>query len=87
MRISVLICGLFFTSAAMAWDGYDWDSGSYVEIESGNLVREGETIEIYDYEDGRYKDVDVESITSSGFGTEVEVYDWDSGAYRTLDMD
>ena len=32
MRISVLICGLFFTSAAMAWDGYDWDSGSYVGL-------------------------------------------------------
>ena len=87
MRFSILIYSLFFTSAAMAWDGYDWDSGSFVEIESGNLVREGETIEIYDYNNGEYKDVEVESIDSSGFGTEVEVYDWDSGEYRTLDMD
>ena len=31
---------------ALAWDGYDYESGSYVEIESGNLVRPGEDIEI-----------------------------------------
>ena len=72
---------------AQAWDGYDYESGSYVEIESGNLVRPGEDIEIYDYGTGEYKNVEVESISGSGSGTEVEVYDYDTGEYRTLEME
>ena len=70
-----------------AWDGYDYESGSYVEIEKGNLVRPGQDIEIYDYSTGEYKNVEVQSITGSGSGAEVEVYDYDTGELRTLDMD
>lgn len=72
---------------AMAWDGYDYQSGSSVEIDQGNLVRPGETIEIYDYGTSQYRDVQVESIDRNGSSVEVEVYDYDSGEYRTLDMD
>lgn len=71
----------------MAWDGYDYDKGSYVEIEKGNLVRPGQDIEIYDYGSGEYRDVEVESITGSGSGAEVEVYDYGTGEYRTLEME
>lgn len=71
----------------MAWDGYDYDRGSYVEIEKGNLVRPGQDIEIYDYGSGEYRDVEVESITGSGSGAEVEVYDYSTGEYRTLEME
>ena len=69
-----------------AWEGYDWESGTYVEIEGGNLVRSGEDIEIYEYGKG-YSTVTVESISGSGSGAEVEVYDSSTGEYRTLDMD
>lgn len=68
---------------AIAWDGFDYEKGSYIEIEKGNLVREGETIEIYDYSDGTYKEVEVESVNSD----EVEVYDSESGEYRTFEME
>ncbi len=70
-----------------AWDGYDWNAGSFVDIEKGSLVREGEEIEIYDWGAGEYRDVEVQSIDSYGSSVEVEVYDSDSGEYRTLDMD
>lgn len=85
----MIYIGLFLLSPslAFAWDGYDYDSGSDVEIESGNLVRAGEDIEIYDYETGEYRDVTVESINGSGSGAELEVYDHQSGEYRTFDMD
>jgi hypothetical protein len=77
-----------FVSACLAWDGYDWDSGSYVEIGKGNLVRSGRDIEIYDYGDGRYKDVEVQSIRKTYSGkVEVEVYDPQSHKTRTLEMD
>lgn len=72
---------------AWAWDGYDHERGAPVEIERGNLVRPGQDIEIYDYSDGTYKDVEVQSIHGTGSGAEVEVYDHSTGEYRTLDMD
>jgi len=70
-----------------AWDGYDYETGSYVEIDKGNLVRSGEEIEVYDYDTSEYKNYEVESITGNGSGAELEVYDYDTGEYRTLDMD
>jgi hypothetical protein len=81
---------LFFLTASFpvfAWNGYDYDKGSYVEIDKNNLVRTGKDIEIYDYDAGEYKDVEVQSIHDSGSSTEVEVYDPSSNEYRTLDMD
>jgi len=73
----------FFSANILAWDGYDYNTGSYIEIGSGNLVRSGNEIEIYDYGDGSYKDVEVQSMS----GNELEVYDYDTGEYRYLDMD
>jgi len=84
--VFVLIC-FFIPQRSIAWDGYDYDSGNYVEIEKGNLVRPGEEIEYYDYGSGEYKKADVESIRSTGSSVEVEVYDQESGEYRTFDMD
>ncbi len=82
----LLILSLFFIPNAYAWDGYD-DNGHSIEIEQGNLVREGEDIEVYNYDDGEYKDVTVESITSYGSSVEIEAYDYDSGEYVTYEMD
>lgn len=74
-------------SSALAWDGYDSETGSSVEIGKGNLVRPGQDIEVYDSDSGEYRDVTVESVRD-GFGSvEVEVYDNDSGEYKTYDMD
>ena len=83
-KILIIICLSIFS---YSWDGYDYQSGSYVEIEKGNLVRSGRDIEIYDYKDGTYKDVEVQSIQRVGNSIEVEVYDYNKGEYRTLDMD
>lgn len=72
---------------AQAWSGFDYDKGSYVEIEKGNLVRSGRDIEIYDHGKGEYRDVNVESIRRLGSRVEVEVTDNETGETRTLDMD
>jgi hypothetical protein len=78
----------FFVSIpAFSWEGYDYENGEYVEIEKGNLVREGEEIEYYDYEDGEYKYGEVQDVQSLGNGAEVEVYDYESGEYRTFEME
>ena len=74
-------------SGLMAWDGYDYDTGASIEIGSGNLVRPGRDVEVYDYGTGEYIDVEVQSIRSYGSSTEVEVYDYSTGEYRTFEMD
>ena len=86
-RISLLISIMLISIKAIAWDGYDYDSGSDVEIEQGNLVRPGEEIEYYDYGSGEYRYGDVESINSYGSIVEVEVYDQETDEYRTFEME
>jgi hypothetical protein len=84
----LLVIGfLLFPIGAIAWDGYDYDRGNYIEIDKGNLVRSGNDIEIYDYDTGDYKDVEVESISRSGGSVEIEVYDYDRGEHRNFDME
>lgn len=86
--MKALAIGLLLLSPmAMAWDGYDSDSGSDIEIGGGNLVREGESIEYYDSETGDYHTGSVESVDSTYGGVEVEVYDDETGEYRTFEME
>ena len=63
---------------AVAWDGTNTTTGSSVEIERGQLVRSGRTIEVYDSSEG-YKDYDVDSIRRSGETVEIEETDSTTG--------
>lgn len=87
LLIPALTAAFLLPATSNAWNGYDSEAGSDIEIESGNLVRQGETIDFYDHESGDYKSADVEAITQFGSTVEVEVYDYDSGEYRTFEMD
>lgn len=88
MKKFFLAVAILFSHNAYAWDGYDYDKGGYVEIDSGNLVRGGEKIEFYDYDAGEYRYGTVENIDSSyGSSAKVEIYDHTSGEYRTFDME
>lgn len=78
---------ILLATPCIAWDGYDYDKGNFIEIEKGNLVRRGRTIEIYDYDDGQYKDVEVESIQRVSGAVEIEVFDPETGESRTFEMD
>jgi hypothetical protein len=83
----VFIFTLLFASPIFAWDGYDYERGTSVEIEKGNLVRPGQEIEFFDYDKGEYRYGDVESIQRHGSSVEVEVYDHDMGETRTFEME
>lgn len=81
---------LFFMAAisCFAWSGYDLETGECVEIEKGNLVRRGRDIEIYDCKDGKYKIVNVESISKGGESSvEIEVYDYEKNKIRIFEME
>jgi hypothetical protein len=71
---------------AAAWDGTNTNTGSGVEIDSGQLVRSGETIEVYDSSEGT-KTYDVDSISRSGGAVEIEATDTATGESTTLQMD
>lgn len=86
MKLTLFVALLITASNAIAWQGYDYDKGTYVEIEKGNLVRPGRDIEVYDYQRG-YVDVEVESIRRVGRTVEVEVRDRNTGETRTLEME
>ena len=76
-----------FYTTGHGWDGYDHESGSYVEIDKGQLVRRGREIEFNDYGKGEYRYGDIESIHRYGSTIEIEVYDHESGEHRTFEMD
>lgn len=86
MRQFILIVCLMLPTLAFSWDGYDYESGSDVEIGKGNLVRQGKDIEFYDYGSGEYKSGEVQSVKSRGNKVEVEVIDSVTGKSRTLEM-
>lgn len=79
----LIIIFTLIISPAFPWEGYDVDTGSYIEIEKGNHVQEGNIIEVYEYDTGEYKDYEVQCINSD----ELELYDIESGEYKTFEMD
>jgi hypothetical protein len=72
---------------ASAWEGEELDSGDSIEIESGNLVRPGQEIEVYNWDEGDYDYYDVERVDRYGSEVEVEVYDYQEGEYEILRME
>ncbi len=70
-------------AALLGWDGYDYNSGEYIEIEKGNLVRRYKDIEVYHYGDGTYHDEEVQGFE----GDELETYDYNTGEFHYYDMD
>ncbi len=87
LKASILPAMLFLlVPYALAWEGTEIETNTPIAIESGNLVRTGEDIEVYNEETGEYKYVEVESVTES-FGTvNVETYDYQTGEYKNLEM-
>jgi len=87
MKNIFLVIFLLYPMNIYGWTGYDYDENSYVEIEKGELVREGKEIEIYDYEDHEYKNIEIDSMRKYGNHVEIEGTDTDTGEERTFEME
>ncbi|WOH58505.1 DUF5334 family protein [Bradyrhizobium sp. BWC-3-1] len=85
LLLAVVTASISFTQA-LAWDGTNTTTGSSVEVERGQLVRSGRTIEVYDSEHG-YKEYDVDSIRRYGRTVEIEATDATTGESTTFEMD
>ena len=82
----IILILVIYSVPVKAWDGYDWDKGVYIEIEEGELVRDGETIDFYDYSSG-YRTLDIDSIEEHGNIVEIEGTDQETGETRIFEMD
>lgn len=64
------------TNNCLAWDGIDPKNNSSIEIEAGNLVREGSIIDFYDTADGNYHTGKVLIMNSAVHATELTIEDF-----------
>jgi len=85
--LSILMSSLFLIlpSASCSLEGFDYDTGDYIEIDDEDVLRPGNQIAIYDYADQTYHEVEIASLSLSKI-TEMEVYDYDADQYRTFEL-
>lgn len=71
-----LLCLALANNNSLAWDGIDPKKNSAIEIEAGNLVREGSIIDFYDSSDGNYHTGKVVMMNSVAHATEITIDDF-----------
>lgn len=64
---------------ALAWSGYDLENSQLIEIDSGNLVREGLIIEFFDNKSQNYYYGKVLQMEYSGHYTELKILQLEEG--------
>jgi hypothetical protein len=75
---------VFYIPNLFAWDGYNYDTGSYIEVESYDHRGQGEgEVEYYDYSSGEYKSGYLD-MYPGGSG---DLTDYESGEVYQVDMD
>lgn len=74
---------MFFGSLLIGWNGYDYHSGEYIEIDDGIKIRPGNDIDIFHYSDRLYHSEEVQSIEDRN----LETYDYDTGRNHEYYMD
>ncbi len=88
-KTSVIFFAAFFFAKncfAEVWSGYDFDDKTAVQIEEGNLVREGLIIQFYDFNLDEYHAAKILFIDSVIDGTRIQIKDLDAKKERTLIM-
>ena len=87
LLISTFLLLISTTSPSPCWDGVDIKRNSAIEIQSGNLVREGSFIDFFDSSDGNYHTAKVLTLNSISNGTEIVIEDMtENHKERTLIM-
>jgi hypothetical protein len=84
---SLLVLLTLMSQNAFAWSGFDNDNNTTIDIGSGELVRTGLTISIFDWSTDDYHDVEVLFLESSFNGTRLEVFDKQTNKKRMFEME
>jgi hypothetical protein len=85
----IMILILLFPLSVFSWDGFDYDTGNYIEIDDSEIpsLASGAIIQIYDNEDSNHRTVEIMSIVKTLDETNIEVFDQDTDEYRTFEME
>ena len=72
-----------------AWNGFDFDTGNYIDIDDSDIasVKPGAVIKIYDYSDGKYHTVEVMSVVRTMDVIKIGVFDKNTNEYPIFEMD
>ena len=82
--IFAIIATLFLSFSSYAGDGFNWDTGSFFDVESFDHRGTGEgDVEYFDYGTSQYK-YGYLDMESGGSGT---LYDYDTGEWYWVEMD
>ena len=82
--IILAILNLVISNSVFAWSGYNWDTGSWIDVETYNHEGRGEgEVEYYDYKSGTYR-FGYLDMYSGGSGS---LYDYETGEIYSVDMD
>ena len=76
----------FHINSSFAWDGYDYDNKTAIEIGPGNLIREGSVFQFYDSKMDNYRTGKILFMDSVAGGTRLQLQDLDSKKERTFIM-
>ena len=71
---------IFFTNLSLvfAWEGYDYQNKTSIDIGEGNLVREGYVIQFYETKSNNFRTAKIVYMQSVVSGTEIELIDLDN---------
>lgn len=72
---------------SFAWSGYDFENKIDIDIESGNLVREGLTFQFYDSKTDNYHNAKVLFLEEGIGGQNLQVFDYETKQTRTFIME
>lgn len=86
LLIAVATFFLFGASQCYAWNGYDYDNKTEIEIGPGNTVREGLIIQFYDSKIDNFHTAKVLFMDQAPGGTRIQLQDLDSKKERTFIM-
>ena len=75
-----------FSSISYGWSGYDFDNKIDIEIDEGNLVREGLLIQFYDSKTDSYHSAKVLLLESDPGGTMLQIKHLELNSTRTFIM-
>lgn len=85
LLMTIFVMGLLLPISIFAWDGYDYDKDSYIEIEDEDSVVPGNHVVIYDYGDESYHEVNIISVKRDN-NVFVEVFDYINNEIRVFEM-
>lgn len=71
----------------LAWQGYDYENQAQIEIESGNLVKEGMVIDFFDDNLNEYRSAKVIQVNDNGHGSEVTLIELENDQERVFIME